>query len=174
MRALAAALLLTMPQLAAAATPSPCLTPQEFSAMSIYTLPAMVRGAAQRCDEVLPPRAFLRTNGEQLAQRYAKGRERQWPLAKRAVIKAGGALDPQAAPLLGGMPDETMQPLLDDMVIAVVDQQLPVERCKSLDRLVMLLSPLPAPLAAETIALTTGLAAKTGEKRVGVFHICRA
>ena len=53
--------------------------------MSIYTLPAMVRGAAQRCGDFLPPKAYLRTDGEKLAQRYAKGRERQWPLARRAV-----------------------------------------------------------------------------------------
>lgn len=142
--------------------------------MSIYTLPAMVRGAAQRCGDFLPPKAYLRTDGEKLAQRYAKGRERQWPLARRAVVKAGGVFDPQAGPMLGSLPDDTMKPLLDDMVIAMVDQQMPPERCKSLDSLVMLLSPLPAPLAAETIVLATGIAARTGEKRVGLIRICRA
>lgn len=167
--------MLALPGLAqAAAPPPPCLTAQEFSAMSIYTLPAMVRGAAQRCGDVLPPKAYLRTDGEKLAQRYTKGRDRQWPMARKAVIKAGGTLDPQAGPVLGQLPDETMKPMLDDMVIAMVDQQFPVERCKSLDRLLLLLSPLPAPLAAETIALTTGLAARSGAKRVGALRICRA
>lgn len=173
MRALAAALLLALPGTAQAAEP-PCLSAQEFSAVTIYTLPAMVRGAAQRCEPVLPPKAFLRTSGEKLAQRYAKGRDRQWPHARQAVIKAGGSFDPQAGPLLGTLPEDTLKPMVDDLVIAVVDQRLPENRCKAVDRMLMLLSPLPAPVAAETIALTTGLAARTGEKRLGQLRICRA
>lgn len=173
MRALLPAFLLVVPGLAQAATPA-CLTADEFSAVSIYALPAMLRGAVQRCDDVLPAGAFLRTDGENLARRYARGREAQWPLAKRAVLKAGGSFDPQAGPVLHNLPDETLKPLVDDMVISVVDQRLPPDRCGSIDRLVMLLSPLPAPLMAQTIALATGVAAHSGEQRLGPMRLCRA
>lgn len=173
MRALMAALLVAAPGVAQAAQ-APCLSADEFSAVTVYTLPAMVRGAAQRCDEVLPPRAFLRTSGEQLAQRYAKGRDRQWPQARRAVIKAGDAFDPQAGPLLNTVPEATLKPMVDDLVIAMVDQRLPPSRCQAVDRLLMLLSPLPPTVAAETIALTTGIAARSGEQRLGALRICRA
>jgi len=176
MRALLASILIVLPQAAQAATPppAPCLTAEEFSAVSIYALPSMVRGAAQRCNDVLPPRAYLRTNGEQLARRYSQGRERHWPRARQALLKAGSGFDAQAPEMLRAMPDDSLKPLFDDMVIAMVDQQLPQNRCASLDKLVMLLSPLPAPLAAEGIALGTGIAARTDRRRVGPLNICRA
>ena len=173
MRALLATVLLLTPHVAQAAAP-PCLTAQEFSAVSIYALPSMVRGAVQRCGEVLPPRAYLRTNGEGLARRYTLGRDRQWPRARQALLKAGGGFDAAAPEVLRQMPDDSLKPLFDDMVIAMVDQQLPQDRCASLDKLVMLLSPLPAPLAAEGIALGTGIAARTDQRRVGPLRICRA
>lgn len=173
MRAVAAALLLALPGLARAAEP-PCLTAQEFSAVTIYALPAMVRGAVQRCDAVLPPSAFLRTSGEKLAQRYGQDRDRQWPRARTAVIKAGGSFDPQAGPLLGTLPEDTLRPMIDELVIAVVDQRLPEDRCQAVNRTLMLLSPLPPAIAAGTIARTTGLAARSGERRLGQLRICRA
>lgn len=140
--ALAIALALPAPAMAASAE-QPCLTAQEFAAVSTFALPGVIRGAAQRCTPVLPSDAFLRSQSETLAKRYAAGRDRAWPLAKAAFFKLGGGMDPQAIGLLKNMPDESLKPFVEGAVTSMVGQQLPTERCSAVDRLVMLLSPAP-------------------------------
>ncbi|MEY4238736.1 MAG: hypothetical protein RL339_1337 [Pseudomonadota bacterium] len=164
---------LPAPAFAAAAEP-PCLTAQEFTAVSTFALPGVIRGAAQRCSAVLPSDAFLRSQSENLAKRYTAGRDRAWPEAKAAFLKMGGGFDPQAANLLKGMPDDNLKPFVEGAVTTMVGQQLPTDRCSAVDRLVMLLSPLPAESTAEVIGLAAGLGARSGQARVGKFALCKA
>lgn len=174
-KALALALVAAIPApaLAAAAEP-PCLSAQEFTAVSTFALPGVIRGAAQRCMAVLPGDAFLRSQSEALAKRYSVGRDRAWPQAKAAFFKLGGNIDPQASSMLKAMPDESLKPFVESAVTSMVGQQLPTERCSAVDRLVMLLSPLPAESTAEVIGLAAGLGARTGQARLGKFAICKA
>lgn len=153
---------------------APCLTAQEFTAVSTFALPGVIRGAAQRCQAVLPQQAFLRSQSETLAQRYARGRDKAWPEAKAAFIKIGGGMDPQAASLFRSMPDDTLKPFVEGAVSTMVSQQLPTDRCTAVDRLVMLLSPLPAESTAEVIGLAAGLGARSGQAKVGKLAICKA
>lgn len=171
--ALVMAAALPVPAMAAAAEP-PCLTAQEFTAVSTFALPGVIRGAAQRCSAVLPKDAFLSSRSESLAKRYSAGRDRSWPQAKAAFIKIGGGTDPQAANLLKAMPDESLKPFVEGAVTSMVGQQLPADRCSAVDRLVMLLSPLPAESTAEVIGLAAGLGARTGQARVGKLALCKA
>lgn len=168
-----AAAALPVPAVAQAAEP-PCLTAQEFTAVSTFALPGVIRGAAKRCTLVLPGNAFLRSQSENLAQRYSVGRDRSWPQAKAAFFKIGGGMDPQAANLLKAMPDENLKPFVEGAVTTMVGQQLPTDRCSAVDRLVMLLSPLPAESTAEVIGLAAGLGARSGQARLGKFAICKA
>ena len=164
---------LPAPALAAAAEP-PCLTAQEFTAVSTFALPGVIRGAALRCSAVLPSGAFLRSQSEDLAKRYSAGRDRAWPEAKAAFFKLGAGMDAQAASLLKSMPDENLKPFVEGAVTSMVGQQLPIDRCSSVDRIVMLLSPLPAESTAEVIGLAAGLGARSGQARVGKFALCKA
>lgn len=167
----ASALLAITPALAQAAEPM-CLTTAEFTALSTYSLPSMIRGTAERCSSVLPASAFLRSDGEKLAQRYAARRDQAWPGAKAAFIKIGMTKSPEAAKVFGMMSDDTLQPMVDELVIGMVSQQLPAERCKPVDRLLMLLAPLPAENTAELIGLAAGLGVKSGKAKIGQFSLC--
>ena len=164
---------LPMPALAAATEP-PCLTAQEFTAVSTFALPGVIRGAAQRCTPVLPSDAYLRNQSEGLAKRYSVGRDRAWPQAKAAFIRLGGGMDPQAAAFLKTMPDESLKPFVEGAVTSMVGQQLPTERCSAVDRLMMLLAPLPPESTAEVIGLAAGLGARSGQARFGKLAICKA
>ena len=64
--------------------------------------------------------------------------------------------------------------LLDAFVAGAVSQQLPLQRCGAVDRVVELLSPLPPESTAELIALATGLGAQSGRARLGMIRICPA
>ena len=167
------ATLIALPGIAQAAE-VPCLTSTEFASLSSYALPSVIRGTAQTCAAVLPGDAFLRKGSDQLANRYDASKIASWPGAKAAFLKIGGSTNPQAADLFKIMPDETLQPMLDSLIQGMVGQQLPTDRCTAVDRLVLLLSPLPAASTAELIGLAAGLGAKGGKARIGQFSICTA
>lgn len=159
---------------AASATP-PCLTPAEFTALSSYALPSVIRGTSQRCASVLPGDAFLAREGERLADRYAQRKAANWPVAKAAFLKLGGTEGAgDAAEMFRTLPDSTLQPLVDGLIEGMINQKLPSERCAAVDRLIALLSPLPAENTAELIGLAAGFGAKSGQAKVGQFSICPA
>jgi hypothetical protein len=151
-----------------------CLTPSEFTALSSYALPSAIAGIGARCGESLPASAFVKTDGERLAARYATRKAASWPGAKAAFIKISSVQSPEMSGVLQATPDNTLQPLADAFVQNAVVQRLPADRCVAVDRLLRLLSPLPPENTAELIALASGLAAKDGRARIGQISICSA
>lgn len=170
---LATALAVLAPGIAQAAEP-PCLTPAEFTSLSSYALPSMISGTTQRCATVLPADAFLRRKGADLSSRYATLKTSAWPGAKAAFLKVSANGNGEAANLIRGLPDSSLQPMADALIAGMVSQQLPTERCGTVDRLIGLLSPLPPENTAELIALAVGLGAKTGRGKFGSLTICPA
>lgn len=168
-----AALLAPVSGLAAAAEP-PCLSPGEFGALSTYSLPSLISGTTQRCAASLPVDAWLRANGGGLADRYASLRPRAWPGAKAAFVKVAPSVNPMVVDVMDKLPDETIQQLVNAWMEALVVQQLPVERCGKIDRLLRLLSPLPPESTAELLGLAIGFGAKSGGGRFGKLAICPA
>lgn len=168
--ALASTALAFTPGLAAAAEP-PCLTRAEFTSVASYALPSIITGTTQRCATTLPSGAYLRTSGKTLAGRYASQKDKHWAGAKAVFVKASS----NANKLFGDMPDSSLQPILEAMVEGMISQQIPLDRCTSIDRLVALLSPLPPENLAEAIAIAVGLGAKTadGRSKVGKLSICQ-
>lgn len=170
----ATALALAMVPGLAQAAEAPCLSPREFTALANYALPSVITGTASRCAATLPPEAYLRRSAGDLASRYAQGKAQSWPGAKQAFIKVSSGMNPQAADLFKNMPDQNLQQMTDGLIEGLVGQRLPVARCGAVDRLVALISPLPAESTAELIALAVGLGAKAGKANLGAFSICQA
>lgn len=165
--------LAALPGMAAAAD-MPCLTAAEFSALSSYGLPSIIRGTAQRCAANLPAEAYLRRNGAQLAERYVEARATAWPDARAAFLKLSSGTNSEAAEVIRRLPDSSLQPLVDGLIEGMIEQRIPADRCGAIDRVVRLLSPLPPESTAELIAIAAGIGSKTGHARVGGFSICRA
>jgi hypothetical protein len=166
-----AAALIMAPGIAQAAAPAPCLTAREFTDLSAYALPSIITGTAQRCSAALGPDAYLKRSGPALSSRYAAGKPAAWPGAKLAFLKLSGG---DAANLLRDMPDDKLQPLADALVEGLIGQQIPTERCRTVDTFVRLLAPLPPRNFAELIAVAAGLGSQTGGGRVGRIAICSA
>ncbi|GGC20992.1 hypothetical protein GCM10011371_05810 [Novosphingobium marinum] len=150
----------------------PCLTPAEFSSLAGYSMPSVIKGTSQRCASALSADAYLRTNGDELAARYAKRKPVSWPGAKKAFLKLSADTNQDANDLLSRMPDESMKQMLDAVIEGMVSSEIPLERCKTIDRFVRLLSPLPAENTAELIALAVGLGSKSEKAKVGKIAIC--
>lgn len=171
--AIAAALLATAPGMAQAAD-NQCLTPAEFTSLATYALPSVITGTAQRCSTALAPDAYLRRNGERLAASYSAHKASAWPGAKAAFLKISSSSSADTNALIRGMPDASLQQMLDAAMAGMVGQRLPVERCATVDTVVRLLAPLPPQNTAELIALAVGLGSKTGDRKLGAINLCRA
>ena len=176
MRRITAALLalaVSAPSIARAAEP-PCLSPGEFTALAEYALPSIISGTSQRCSSALAPGAYLRRNGAQLVQRYAERKPAAWPSAKAAFLKISSSGGPDASNVIRGLPDPSLQQMLGSLMEGLASQQVPLERCATIDRLIGLLAPLPAQSTAEVIALAVGLGSKAGRTRLGPIAVCQS
>ncbi|HEX7753382.1 MAG TPA: hypothetical protein VF440_13400 [Novosphingobium sp.] len=170
--------LTALPGMAQAAEP-PCLTAAEFTDLASYGLPSVITGATQRCAAALPAGAWLLRNGGQLSARYAASKAAAWPGAKAAFLKMSSAGGQEASGLIKGLPDTTLQAMLDGVIEGMVGQRLPTARCATVDRVVRLLAPLPPENTAELIALAAGLGSKAsgagaGDIKAGGFRLCPA
>ena len=158
----------------ALAAEAPCLNQAEFSALAAYSMPSAIEGLTERCGPSLPKNAYLKTDGQRLAARYAVRREAVWPSARAAFLKLG-ADNAEAAGLFSSLPDEALRPLVDGLISGMVSQKLPTDRCGAIDRLVNLLSPLPPENTAELIGLAVIMTSKeSGRGKVGKLTICPA
>lgn len=155
------------------AAEAPCLTPAEFTSLATYGLPSVISGVTQRCASTLPAGAWLPENGTPLAARYAAAKPGAWPGAKAAFMKLG-ASKRDGADLFSKLPDRSLQPMVDGLIEGLIGQQIPLQRCQTIDRVVRLLSPLPPENTAELIALAAGLGAKSGAEASGKLKLCPA
>ena len=165
--------LIAVPGVVHAAEP-PCLTAREFTDLSSYALPSIITGTAQRCSATLGPGAFLKRDANALASRYGAAKPAAWPGAKQAFLKLSGGTNSDAANLFKALPDNKLQPMVDTLVEGLIAQQVPPERCRTIDTAIRLLAPLPPQNTAELIALAVGLGSRSGGGKLGKLTICPA
>lgn len=174
----AAAVLLSAPQIAAAAD-APCLTAKEATAVAAYAMPSVIAGTTQRCGATLGKDSWIAKNGTSLSKRYAERKAAVWPEAKAALLKmtggagSGGSGD-VVLDTLKSMPDETVQQIADSMVTAAVAERVPANRCFVVDRFLSLIAPLPPESTAELVALTLGVVSQGEKPKIGKLALCKA
>lgn len=165
--------LAALPGVAQAAEP-PCLTAAEFTAMATYGLPSVIKGVTDRCSASLPQGSWLPRNGTSLASRYASSKPAAWPGARAAFLKFGADGGGKSAEAFRSLPDKSLQPMVDGLIEGLVGQEIPLQRCTTIDRVVRLLSPLPPENTAELIALAAGLGSQAGGEKAGKLRLCPA
>lgn len=167
---LAAVLALT-PGIANAAEQA-CLTQKEFSSLAGYALPSVIGGVGKRCKTTLTPEAFLNTGGEKLAAQYAARKSAAWPGAKAAFVKLSASSKNKAADVFRSLPDDSLMEVVDVMLEGMVSQEIPLDKCGTIDNFVRLLAPLPPENTAELIGLTVGIVSKEDGGKVGKIAMC--
>lgn len=167
------ALALAMTPCAAMAAEPMCISKAEATSLIAYSLPQAINGTAKRCAPSLPADAFLRTKGPGLAARYAPQKDRYWPKAKPALLKAlntqgGGG----SSNMMTGLPDDTLRQMADVFVEGFVSQRIAPKSCKQLDLAIDLLSPLPPENTAGLIALSMDVAG-SADPKLGKVTLCK-
>ncbi len=141
-----------------------CLTRDEARTLLSVALPDAIEGLATRCGTVLPPQAFLPSEGAALAARYRREAPADPIRARHAIEVASG----QDLSFLAD--DDTVLKLAHDIVAKAIRARVHPDDCATVDGLVALAAPLRADAMAEAILLALQFA---GSEAVPGFSICR-
>jgi len=165
-------------EVAAAQEPA-CLSEHEVTSLITYALPVVMDSAMKTCRPTLSPQGYFATQGPTLIQRYAARKDAAWPEAKAALIKLGGN-DAKMKDVVANLSDQALQPFAEGLVSAMVTKGIKPGQCKSIERGVRLLSPLPPENTAELVTFVIVLADKpkvrgaVGASKKSELPICPA
>lgn len=159
--------------LSVAATPTlnettatrPCLSRGEAGALFQVMLPAAVEAAAEKCGDTLPPDAFLRTAGAELAERLRSELQLSPGLLMSAFANFGNEEPPP------GLSEQTLQMLSNDIAKGVVMVELKQKDCAAANDLIEAVAPLPS---ANFAKLMVGLVALAPTEATEDFRICKS
>ncbi|PSJ37233.1 hypothetical protein [Allosphingosinicella deserti] len=146
MKTIIAAFLFAGSQTAAAAE-SPCMTRTEFNDMSLFVLPALLDGAAAKCQAYLPANAYLLTGGRTFASRLKVQSDARAEEAIAGFVKIGGSKLPE------GVSGATLGSFIRDMARSEPFKKIGAGECATIDEASELLAPLPPENLANLVRL---------------------
>ena len=151
----------------AAAAPA-CMTEPEVNALVAYMAPPVLRGASRTCVSSLGGGSYLAGNGTALIAQYQVNAERSWPQAKSAMLKLMEADASAGAKLLAGISDRALREVVDAGFVQALTDDIKVQDCPKIDRLVRSLGALPPEPVTQLIS-----ALMTFDKK-SPFPLCAA
>ena len=122
-----------------------CVSTAEAEALTLVTLPAIIRQTGTMCSARVPAASLLRQTRGAFIARYDEAADRAWPTARSAITKL-------TDPMIQGMLDSAYaRPLLGTLVAPLLVGQIKPQDCGTIDRLVTQLAPLPPRNTASVI-----------------------
>lgn len=121
----------------ATAQPRPCLSAAEAESLALVALPDIIGETGRVCSARLPADSLIRRQQGPLIAKYQAAADRAWPGAKAAIVKLS---DPTVSLLLQS---EYARPVLTSLIVPQIVGRIDLTDCATIDRLVMLLEPLP-------------------------------
>jgi len=121
-------------------------TPEQVEAATRYALPHLFEGFRATCADTLSADGYLASEGDRLQTKFSDGADAYWPQAKTAMINLASQRAGEASSelvMFASLPDESLQPLVDGLVFAIVATELKTEQCGDVERGLALLDPLP-------------------------------
>lgn len=138
-------------------------TPEQVEAATRYALPHLFEGFRATCADTLSADGYLASEGDRLQTKFSDGADAYWPQAKTAMINLAsqrGGEPSSELDMFASLPDESLQPLVDGLVFALVATELKAEHCGSVERALALLDPLPVENFAGLIGFMFEMAEK--------------
>jgi hypothetical protein len=148
-------------QSVAATSQAACVTEDEVSAMAIYSVPNLVEAVRVRCNGQLAANGFLNRPGNPVRTRYAALQTRVWPRAKTGLMKVlasrAGAQNAQSLGMIGTLPDTSVRPLVDALIVQEASPKIDVRQCGRIERVIELASPIDPETAGNVLGAVLGL-----------------
>ena len=174
-KAVAAAALMAVPNMATAQIAKQCLTPREAQSLISFALPDIITSVSSKCTPTLGSEGYLTRSGKDLSDRYRAAAGPSWPMAKTA-LKKYVETDPS---LLDSMPDDALKGFFGAGVATAIVKDIRPEQCGDIDRIVKLLAPLPAENMSQLVGIVLEIGARpkaqaAAQKAKVPFSICPA
>ena len=121
-----------------------CITQSELEAMAIYAVPAMLDAAGRACGDTLSSNSFLLSGTGPMKAKYDSVRAGYWPLASSAMVKmiGGGGGDMPEMSMLTQLPENSVRPMIDALIVQELSSEIPADDCTAVDRIAQSLAPL--------------------------------
>lgn len=166
---------LAVPGAATAQAAKQCLTPKEAQSLISFALPDIITSVGAKCAPSLGPDGYLTRSGKDLSDRYRAAAAPGWPSAKQALRKFIG----NDVEFLGAMPDEALKGFFGAGVSTAIVKDVKPEQCGDIDRVLKLLSPLPAENMSQLVGILLEIGARpkaqaAAAKMKAPFTICPA
>lgn len=138
-----------------------CLTANEIHGLVAFALPDVVDGMVKKCSATLRPDGYFNSQGSQLAERLAVGKDAAWPMASQAFRKFGDDFKGKPSATLS---DRTLRAVIENEVVEKMLGDLPVKACGDIEAIVQTLDPLPAENMIQFVSAVFGVAGRGGNK----------
>ena len=142
--------------------------PAAIASAARYAMPHLVSGVRETCSPVLSPDGYLMRNGDALVAKFSQGSDAAWPAAKSFLIETMAKdEDDESARYISLLPDESLKPFVDGILVALVTKEIKQEQCHDVERGLELLDPLPAENVSGLIGFMVEMVEKYDKKEEG-------
>ena len=150
---------------AQAAAAEQCVPAEKAEALITYILPAALTAVGSKCTDSLPANAPLLQRDSDRFERLSADSDAAWPEARDVIGLIAGQEFPE------GMNMDVMRPMVDEMIPAMLTQEIKVKDCPTIDKIYGLLEPLPSANVAALTIMLAQLGNDEGKK--DPFNICK-
>lgn len=137
-----------------------CLTEDEVSAIAIYSVPSLVQAVRLRCGAELSASGYLARRSDTLVARYSALQTKVWPTAKSGLLKvlAGKAAQArQNLSILANLPDNTVRPLVDSLIVQELSPKIAIKNCSRIERAIQVSAPIDPEVAGTLLGVVAGI-----------------
>jgi len=122
-----------------------CIEPADLDDAVRYSMPLLFDATMDSCADQYASDGFMMTEGAQFADGFRALQSDAWPGTLRLleVFAAGDDGDEMMGAMLASMPEETLRPFVDTLVLQLVGEEIKPESCGKIESAVELLAPLP-------------------------------
>lgn len=125
-----------------------CVAPEDAADAVVYMMPLAYEAAKVTCESELGDESFLFSSaGEAFAEKFRGQQDARWAgtiRLFRVFINKEQDENDAMGEMIVNLPDDALRPFVDGIMQPIISQEIKPESCAKIDRVVELMSPLPA------------------------------
>lgn len=151
-----------------------CYASADLADTAVYMMPIVYDSAKSACRTRLKSDGFFATGGSKFVEPFRAKQKKAWPGAYRVMKRQlaerniSGMNGKDIVNMLSSMPDSTVRPMADSMMKQMISGEIKPDQCVKIERMMQLLSPLPADNVAQLFPLVADVA------NMPNFQLCSA
>lgn len=134
-----------------AAAQQSCVAAKDLTDTITYAMPIAYDATRTACDARLKSDSFLKTDGVRFIDRFRAKQDTAWPGARRVLTQFAtgaasreGSGDASMTEAITTMPDDALRPFVDALASQKLAEEIKPATCSKIERVMALISPLPA------------------------------